>query len=824
MKKHHTSIVLATLFLTGLVVLWWADYTGVESTGSDAVLPQLEKVPLADIKRLEIVQPEAAGEEAGAGKSAAPVPAPRRLVFERRDEGRWQMIEPRDVAANPPRVETLARNLKELRKSPDAGTIQGPSATFGLAPPAAVVRVYGGGKTPLAGLEVGRSRQEQLYVRAEGTQGIEVVNPRLLAMLTTNPTDWRDTSLFHLPSFRVGSIRVAGPGRDLTLERDEGHWRLARPFVAAAEDAKVEGLLAELSSLQVVKTEPGFVADDVKAPDAAKYGLDPPELTIELRPVAGAGKSQTLLVGKPRDESSGLSYARAGDQDDVVLVDAKNFRNLGRDVNALRSKTLVELTPARVEFLRVEAFGTRLDVSRTADGWRQVRPTRETADSAAVVGLLRVLGEAESSEFLDPAGFPRAGLNPPRMTISVWQAAEQARPAIGLEDPPQAAPRLVLEVGNHDAGLKAVFAHVPGDRSLLALTEAFANALPRTPLAFHDRTLLKLEPAEFLRLAIERGGTTYVLVAPTAAGTANQWRMTAPAEAVADQEAVTRAVLVLSGLRADGYVSDQVGDGKAFGLDRPVLRATWTVRAKAPAAAAAATATGAGTSPEAKGASPGEETTTGTLRVGARLPGGERAYANIEGSPVVFTLGDEVVKIFEDEFHTRRVLAFGADSVRHVLLRWPGRSLALKPHEMTPGGAGGQGVRWVPELGEDATGFDTTRIGALVGDLAKLVTPRFIQYDGPIQAATGLRDPRLVIELQFDVGREPQVLRLGGPATKDLVFATTARGDAGPVFLLAGAAWSDLIEHPPGARTLPTNVFTPPPAAAGGADAGSKRP
>ena len=169
MKKHHTSIVLATLFLTGLVVLWWADYTGVEPNGSDAVLPQLEKVPVADINRLEIVQPEAAGEETEAGKSASP--SPRRLVFERRDEGRWQMVEPRDVAANPSMVETLARNLKELRKSPDAGTIQGPPASFGLAPPGAVVRVYGGGKTPLAGLEVGRSMQERLYVRPEGTRG-----------------------------------------------------------------------------------------------------------------------------------------------------------------------------------------------------------------------------------------------------------------------------------------------------------------------------------------------------------------------------------------------------------------------------------------------------------------------------------------------------------------------------------------------------------------------------------------------------------------------------------------------------------------------------
>ena len=122
-------------------------------------------------------------------------------------------------------------------------------------------------------------------------------------MLKLVPAQWRDKSLFHMPSFRVGTLTVTGPGRDLKVDRDEGHWQLIRPLRAVAEDEKVEGIVAELTSLQVAKGDDGFVANDVTDADAAKYGLDQPSMTIELRPAIGPVKPQTLVVGKPEADA-----------------------------------------------------------------------------------------------------------------------------------------------------------------------------------------------------------------------------------------------------------------------------------------------------------------------------------------------------------------------------------------------------------------------------------------------------------------------------------------------------------------------------------------
>ena len=53
------------------------------------------------------------------------------------------MVEPVNAAAEPSRLETLVRNLKEMRRSLDAGSMTGPPATFGLEHPEATVRLWG---------------------------------------------------------------------------------------------------------------------------------------------------------------------------------------------------------------------------------------------------------------------------------------------------------------------------------------------------------------------------------------------------------------------------------------------------------------------------------------------------------------------------------------------------------------------------------------------------------------------------------------------------------------------------------------------------------
>ena len=129
MKTYRSTFALIGLFFAGLLGLWWLESSGVLTEAQrrermDHILPDLLDTPEAAITRLEI---------SSGGQT---------LAFERRGKDRWQMTEPVDAAADPTNLETLVRNLKGLRRSPDTGTIFGPAESYGLAPPAAVVRLW----------------------------------------------------------------------------------------------------------------------------------------------------------------------------------------------------------------------------------------------------------------------------------------------------------------------------------------------------------------------------------------------------------------------------------------------------------------------------------------------------------------------------------------------------------------------------------------------------------------------------------------------------------------------------------------------------------
>ena len=264
----------------------------------------------------------------------------------------------------------------------------------------------------------------------------------------------------------------------------------------------------------------------------------------------------------------------------------------------------------------------------------------------------------------------------------------------------------------------------------------------------------------------------------------------------ADFRAITQLLAVLSDLRAEDFAAGAVGDGKSFGFDQPPLVVSWDSEA----------APGGSAKPE----SPVQETATptssgGRLRIGKPVPGKPGTfYAAVDAQPFVFTLGAPALQALLAEFHETLVLSFPADSIRRLVFRMPGRTLAFIRNPQPGGGPAG----WKPEpgTGTDTSGIDLSRFNDLVKQLAELRTSRFLQYNGPIPAATGLARPKLTVELGSEPGKPPHVLRIG-ENYGGLVVAAAGTADTGPVFLLPAAAWNALIPSAGAAGDIPANPF-----------------
>ncbi len=750
MKAYRTTLILSALFLTALLAMWALERSGTLTerervARGELVLPSLMGVAEAAITRVEVAR----GDET--------------LVFERQGNNpeRWNMTVPTVAAADSARVTAIVRNLLALKRSPDSGLLDLGKADFGLENPAAIIRLWrssDGTGEPLAELDLGRIARESRYVRAKGSGGADVVDAKLFNGLDDPKYAWRERNVLAVPTFQVASATITSPDETIRLERGpRGQWMMAKPFATLANSAKVESLLAALSALRVEDGAKGFVADDVT--DFKPFGLAPPARIVELQTTRGAGESLSLEIGKPLPDNPDRVYVRQGGQDDVVVVSAKPLSEIPEDSLAIRSKQIAEVDSRLASEFQVEIGGKSFAVAKENGDWRVKTPRPAKADPQTVTQFLKAFEKIEASEFFPPGSIKGPGLDkdPARVTIRQQDRSD---------------PVLDLKLGRHDPARRSVFCQLPGDKMVLAIPDQFLSALPKNEFAFRDLSITTLNVAEVRRLEIQRGDRLDVLE-PKSEGDPNQWLMIKPRPGPADVPTVTRALSALTPLRAAELAIETATDLKAYGLDHPQLEVAW------------------------------ESDGRHRLRIGGKQPRSNAYFAILDNGPLIFTLELDAIKPFDAEFYHHTVMSFPASRAARVVLRFAGRSLALRkrPQPKTAND-------WVDEPGQDVGGLDLSRVNAIVSALGKLETLRYFQYDGPIPIATGLSRPRLEVDVILADGEETKRLRVGD-AFRDVVFATTGDGTTGPVFTLPGVAWNDLIHMGQKLHPLPANVFAP---------------
>lgn len=777
MMKVQRTILMILLFFVALLVLWGLDRSGVPPTDDEMrrrsgyVLKELINTPEASIRRVAIDR----GDE--------------HLEFERRGKGtgHWQMIKPKDVAAEPTRLEALVRNLRELRAIPDAGTVQGDPRTFGLAPPAATIRVYTGpaegtsaaSEQPAAVLELGKVESSRAirFVRPGSEGGTTVVDSRLLSAVDRPVEDWREPNMMGVPSFQVVAVKIVrrdpASGKDTTIRAQRersGRWVLTKPLRAPADGGKIESLLGALSSIRVAEPPKGYVADDVK--DLARYGLAEPPVTVEVTTVDDPTPLR-LKIGKPVDDRPERVYVLQGDQDDVVEVESRALSEIPAEAKALRSQNVAEINPSEVDRFEIQTRSDLFRVERERDGWMITSPRSERADVQTVQKFIESMAELQTSEFLDPRIVPDAMLDPPVMTIRVYQRDRDRQAGA------DGSSRLVLELhtGRQDIARKTLFAQLAGDHFILALPDNVVDLLPRTPMAFRDRSMIRDRVEKITRLVVRRGDRVDEVVPDRTPMNPNQWKMLRPIEAKGDAATITQVLNILCGLRGEDIVALSAGNGRVFGLDQPLMELHWESDHK-----------------------------PHFLKIGRPVPKTTDFYAVADGQPMVFTIPSRTVRLLDGEFHDHTVMQFPPDRASRVVLHFNGRTVNL--HHRPPQ-ARGQ-VEWVPESIDDAQGLDLSRINSLIGAMSRLQTKQFIQYEGELPPRTLIQNPRLKVEIVLGPKDPVQILRIGANAGEGEVCAATGDGPAGPCFFLSGPPWNDLIRSGERLPSLPDNVFATP--------------
>jgi hypothetical protein len=253
----------------------------------------------------------------------------RKAVFAK-PEGTWKQVEPVAGDAEQTDLEDFLNAVAKLRADELVADKPADLKPYGLDKPEARWRFLSGDKEVL-NLLVGNHEKNGPRVYAKLATGnlVFLVDPKLTARVLG---EYRSRSIWSLApdASQVDFVRFGYVQNPFTLEKIDNTWKLVgKPDVQVKQEV-VNDLLAAVAGLRATR----YVVD--KGAELKLYGLDPPELVLELGSKTG---SKTLQIGRQEGDSKRY-YARVPDKDksDVFVISEAEAARIVRPLATLTGK------------------------------------------------------------------------------------------------------------------------------------------------------------------------------------------------------------------------------------------------------------------------------------------------------------------------------------------------------------------------------------------------------------------------------------------------------------------------------------------------------
>ncbi|HEX3148730.1 MAG TPA: DUF4340 domain-containing protein [Gemmataceae bacterium] len=345
----------------------------------------------------------------------------------------WEITKPAKIPADQPGLEELADRLSTLRAERVADVEGKDLAKYGLATPAAVLKLEmlgKGGKPVEKALKIGAPADPmkpdgERFAQADRATTVVVLNANISKRLLAEPAKFRDRSLATFVT--ADKIVITRDGKDITFTKAGGNWKMTQPIGADAEDEALRELHDALARLRAEE----IVVE--KAGDVKQYGLDKPE---RWRVFNGDKEVLNLLVGtrekigEPGKQKDGFrSYAKLDKGDLVVLLDMSLTAKLAAEY---RKRALWEpLDVAQATTIEVDTPDGpgSFKLMKGPIGWIDPMNPAERISMETVTDFLDTFAGLKAERFVehDAKDAKLFGLEPPRKTITVTTMSGQKR-------------------------------------------------------------------------------------------------------------------------------------------------------------------------------------------------------------------------------------------------------------------------------------------------------------------------------------------------------------------------------------------------------------
>src|SRR6266851_2216653 len=313
------------------------------------------------------------------------------IIQLKRNAGKWQITEPKQLAADPEAVSSLLSTLSSVNA--DHVTNVEP---YGLAQPSVKIGIVeSNNKTRELLIGDQTPAGTANYAELAGDQRVFTIPSYTKTSLDKSPNDLRDKRLLTFDSDKLSHVELTANKTVIEFGRNKDAWQIVKPKPLRADQSSVEELIRTLRDAKMDLSG----SEDTKK-NAAAFNSGAPFATVKVTDVSG---TQEMQVRKNNDDY----YAKSSIGDGVYKVSSTLGTELGKKLDDFRNKKLFDFgfaDPDKVEF---HNGSKSLFLSRTGSDWWSNGTKMEENGVRSFIDKIRDLS---ASKFVD-SGFTSAVLD-----------------------------------------------------------------------------------------------------------------------------------------------------------------------------------------------------------------------------------------------------------------------------------------------------------------------------------------------------------------------------------------------------------------------------
>lgn len=262
-------------------------------------------------------------------------------------------------------------------------------------------------------------------------------------------------SIKDVSGFWIGEIE----GRPrIEVVRTQDGWQLMQPLNAKGDDRVIEKFLGNV----ITARKDAVLFSQAEPAKLAELGFGEREAEMGLT----AGGAETVIVFGEKGPTHNVAYVMFRGRPEVYRVHSDLKKEVGKDVHALRDKTILEFDPVKMRRLEIARRGMpRVVVEQDKGKWNMVEPVQGRAAMAKVLELLYAIRNGEIKAFADedPASLAPYGLSSPLLQVSVLQEQKELP--------------YILTVGDKDRARRGYFARNNLVKKVFDVEEDLVNTI-----------------------------------------------------------------------------------------------------------------------------------------------------------------------------------------------------------------------------------------------------------------------------------------------------------------------------------------------------------